>query len=227
MLELFERGGIMMYPLAVSSLLMVTIIVERLVTLSRKKIIIPEIINIVEQFNSLKDIDLAKNICSRYEGPLPSIIRIGLENSDLDKNEIEELIEDQGRQEIRKLEKGPGILETVAALAPLLGLQGTVLGMIKVFGVIKEQGVGQAAALSGGISEALLTTVTGLFIGIPALIFYNYFSHKAESFVLDIEKHSGVLIKKLNNIRSGNENNNRALQPMSADAQEQPMKQMP
>ena len=224
MLELFERGGVMIYPLVLSSLLAVAIIVERLITLRRKKIIIPEIINIVEQFNSLKDIDLAKNICLRYEGPLPNIIKIGLENSGLDGNEIKELIEDQGRQEIRKLEKGLGILETVAAIAPLMGLVGTVLGMIKVFGVIKEQGVGQAAALSGGISEALLTTVTGLFIGIPALIFYNYFSHKAENFVLDIEKHSGVLIKKLHRIKSGNENNNRALQPINVDGQEQSIK---
>jgi biopolymer transport protein ExbB len=220
MWELFERGGIMIYPLVLSSLLAVAIIVERLITLRRKKIIIPEIINLVEQFNSPKDIDLAKNICLRYEGPLPSIIRTGLENSELDRNEIKELIEDQGRQEVRKLQKGLGILETVAAIAPLMGLVGTVLGMIKVFGVIKEQGVGQAAALSGGISEALLTTVTGLFIGIPALIFYNYFSHKAENFVLDMEKHSGVLIKKLHRIKSGHENNGRALQPIIADRQE-------
>ncbi len=219
MLELFERGGVMIYPLAFSSLLAVAIIVERLITLRRKKIIIPEIINVVEQFNSLKDVDLAKNICLRYEGPLPSIIRIGLENSDLDRNGIKELIEDQGRQEIRKLGKGLGILETVAAIAPLMGLAGTVLGMIKVFGVIKEQGVGQAAALSGGISEALLTTVTGLFIGIPALIFYNYFSHKAENFVLDIEKHSGLLVKKLNSIKSSSEIKNGAPQPINVNRQ--------
>lgn len=224
MLELFERGGVMIYPLVLSSLLTVAIIVERLITLRHKKIIIPEIINIVEQFNSLKDIELAKNICLRYEGPLPNIIKVGLENSDLDRNGVKELIEDQGRQEMRRLGKGLGILETVASVAPLMGLVGTVLGMIKVFGVIKEQGVGQAAALSGGISEALLTTVTGLFIGIPALIFYNYFSHKTENFVLDIEKHSGVLIKKLHRFKSDNENNKRALQPIEdVDDQEQSM----
>jgi biopolymer transport protein ExbB len=219
MLELFEHGGAMIYPLVLSSLLAVAIIVERLITLRRRKILIPEIINVVEQFNSLKDVDLAKNICSRYEGPLPNIVKIGLENSDLDGDGIKELIEDQGRQEVRRLEKGLGILETIAAIAPLMGLVGTVLGMIKVFGVIKEQGVGQAAALSGGISEALLTTVTGLFIGIPALIFYNYFSHKAENFVLDIEKHSGLLVKKLNSIKSGNEIKNGAPQPMNVDRQ--------
>ncbi len=219
MLELFERGGVMMYPLLLSSLLTVAIVVERLITLRRKKIIIPEIINIVEQFHSVKDMDLAKSMCLRYQGPLPRIVGMGLENSDLEKSEMKEMIEDQGRQEIRELKRGLGILETVAAIAPLLGLTGTVLGMIKVFGVIKAQGVGQAAALSGGISEALLTTVAGLFIGIPALIFYNYFSHKAENFVLDIEKHSGVLVKKLHRIRSGSENGSRAPEPANADRQ--------
>lgn len=220
MLELFERGGVMMYPLLLSSLLAITIIFERLITLRRKKIIIPEIIHIVEQFNSVKDIELAKNMCLRYKGPLPRIISLGLENSDLEKNGMKELIEDQGRQEIRELERGLGILETVAAIAPLLGLTGTVLGMIKVFGVIKAQGVGQAAALSGGISEALLTTVVGLFIGIPALIFYNYFSRKAENFVLDIEKHSGTLISKLHRIQSEDQNGSRTFESINLDRQQ-------
>jgi biopolymer transport protein ExbB len=219
MLELFDRGGTMMYPLLLSSLLALTIIVERLITLRRKKIIIPEIIHIVEQFNSVEDIQLAKNMCLRYKGPLPRIISLGLENSDVDKSGMKELIEDQGRQEIRELEKGLGILETIAAIAPLLGLTGTVLGMIKVFGVIKAQGVGQAAALSGGISEALLTTVVGLFIGIPSLIFYNYFSRKAENFVLDIEKYSGALIGKLHNIKSEDQNGNRTFESISTDRQ--------
>ncbi len=203
MLELFERGGIMMYPLAIASLITVTIIFERLIMLRKKKIVIPEILNIVDQFKSENDINLAKNICQKYKGPLPNLIQLGLENNDLERGEIKELIEDQGRQEVRKLEKGLGILETVAAIAPLMGLLGTVLGMIKVFAVIKEQGIGQASALSGGISEALITTVTGLFIGIPALIFFNYFSYKAENFVLDIEKYTDRLLQKLHHLKNG------------------------
>jgi len=203
MLELFERGGMMMYALALASVVALTIIIERLISLRKKKIIIPEIINIVEQFHGEKDVELARNICSKYSGALPNLIRLGLDNSDMERAEIKEIIEDQGRQEVRKLEKGLGILETVSVIAPLLGLLGTVLGMIKVFGVIKEQGIGQAAALSGGISEALITTVTGLFIGIPALIFFNYFTHKAENFVLDIEKYSNNLIHKLHLIKNG------------------------
>jgi biopolymer transport protein ExbB len=200
MIEIFERGGIMMYPLILASVLAMAIIIERFFSLRKRKVIIPEIISVVEQFRSFKDMELAKNICAKYRGPLSNLMQTGLENTDLDRAEIKELIEDQGRQEVRHLEKGLTILETIAVIAPLMGLLGTVLGMIRVFGVIKEQGIGQAAALSGGISEALITTVTGLFVGIPVLIFFNYFSRKAENFVLDIEKYSIILIQKIHKL---------------------------
>ncbi len=200
MIEIFERGGIMMYPLIFASIIALAIIIERFFSLRKRKIIIPEIINVVEQFSSFKDMELARNICAKYKGPLSNLIKVGLDNTDLERAEIKELIEDQGRQEVRDLEKGLTILETIAVISPLMGLLGTVLGMIKVFGVIKEQGIGQAAALSGGISEALVTTITGLFIGIPVLIFFNYFAKKAENFVLDIEKYSTVLIQKIHHL---------------------------
>ena len=96
---------------------------------------------------------------------------------------------------MRVLERGLVMLETIAAAAPLLGLMGTVIGMIKVFNVISQQGIGQASVLSGGISEALITTVTGLAIGIPALVAFNYFTNKAESLVMAIEKHSATLLR--------------------------------
>jgi len=208
MIEILERGGIMMYPLILASVLALAIIIERFFSLRKKKIIIPDIINVVEQFSSFQDMELAKNICSKYSGPLSNLIKIGLDNTDLDRADIKELIEDQGRQEVRHLERGLTILETVAVIAPLMGLLGTVLGMIRVFGVIKEQGIGQAAALSGGISEALITTVTGLFVGIPVLIFYNYFARKAENFVLDIEKYSIFLIQKIGRLQSKKEEQN-------------------
>ena len=202
MIELFERGGIMMYPLALGSFIALLIIIERTIILRKKKIIIPDIINVIENFSSLKDVALARNICAKFNGPLPNLIKVGLDNSELDRNEIKELIEDQGRQEVRQLERGLTILETIAVISPLLGLLGTVLGMIQVFTVIQEQGIGQASALSGGISEALVTTVTGLFIGIPVLIFYNLFTKRAENFVLDIEKYSNFLIQKLHHIKN-------------------------
>jgi len=201
MLELFERGGIMMYPLLLASLIALAFTIERAIALRKRKILVPEIISVVNNFSSLKDIDLAKNICIKYSGPLSNIILMGLNNYELPKSDMHELLENQGRQEIRTLQKGLGVLETIASISPLMGLLGTVLGMIQVFAVIQDQGIGQTAALSGGISQALVTTVVGLFIGIPTLIAYNYFSGRAENFILDIEKYANVLIQKINKIK--------------------------
>ena len=202
MLELFERGGIMMYPLLLASLIALAFTIERAIALRKRKILVPEIISVVNNFSSLKDIDLAKNICIKYSGPLSNIILMGLDNYDLPKTDMHELLENQGRQEIRTLQKGLGVLETIASISPLMGLLGTVLGMIQVFAVIQDQGIGQTAALSGGISQALVTTVVGLFIGIPTLIAYNYFSGRAENFILDIEKYANTLIQKINKIKA-------------------------
>jgi biopolymer transport protein ExbB len=206
MLELFERAGIMMYPLVLASLIAVAFIIERAISLRKRKILIPEIISVVNNFSSLKDIDLARTICDKYDGPLSNVIKLGLHNYTLPKAEIKEILEDQGRQETRKLERGLVVLETIAAIAPLLGLLGTVLGMVEVFEVIKDQGIGQTAALSGGISQALLTTVAGLFIGIPVLIAYNYFTNKSEGLVLDIEKNTNDLVNKIVRLNSESEN---------------------
>ncbi len=202
MLELFERGGIMMYPLLFASVVALIFIIERAVALRKRKILIPEIISVVDNFSTEKDIEFAKNICTKYSGPLPNLINIALENNESPKAEIRELLEDQGRQDIRSLETGLGLLETIAAIAPLMGLLGTVLGMIQVFAVIKDQGVGQTAALSGGISEALLTTVAGLFIGIPVLMAYNFFTSRSENLILDIEKQANTLVQKIHSMKA-------------------------
>jgi len=203
MIELFDRGGIMMYPLALTSLIAVAYILERILALRKRKILVPEIISIVENFSTLKDIDLANTVCNKYSGPLPNIVKLGLENHSLPKTELKEIIEDHGRQEARNLDRGLVVLETIAAIAPLMGLLGTVLGMVRVFEVIKDQGIGQTAALSGGISEALLTTVTGLFIGIPVLIAYYFFSNKSQNLIMDIEGYTNDLLLKINRIRTG------------------------
>ncbi len=201
MFELFERGGIMMYPLLFASIIAVVYVIERWVSLLRRKIIIPEVVSVVENFSSLKDIDLARNVCSKHNGPLPNLLSMVLDNPDVPLEEMREVLQDQGRQEIRTLQKGLPILETTAAIAPLLGLLGTVIGMVQVFSVIQDQGVGQTAALSGGISQALLTTVAGLFIGIPVLIAFNYFSSKADNLILDIEEQANKLVLKMNKAR--------------------------
>lgn len=202
MLELFEKGGIIMYPLVLSSLVAVTVIIERFWSQRRKKILVPEIIAILDQISKLEDFSLARSVCQKFRGPFSRIIITCLDNHDLPSDELRMTIEDEGRQQVRKLSRGLATLETIAGIAPLLGLLGTVIGMIEVFNVIQELGVGQARALSGGIAEALITTATGLFIGIPSLIAYNYFNSRSENLILDIEKYTLLLINKIIRIKS-------------------------
>lgn len=190
-------GGIVMIPLGLCSIIGLAIVIEKFLSLRRKKVIFPEIMNVLDNISSEEDINLARSICKKHQGPFPNIILTVLENHHLPKNELKELVEERGRQEIRTLERGLVALETVAGIAPLLGLLGTVIGILKVFNVIADLGIGQASALSGGISEALITTVIGLSIGIPAVVFYNYFEDRAESLVLDIEKYSSDLISQI------------------------------
>jgi biopolymer transport protein ExbB len=196
-LELLDKGGFIIYPLLLCSILGLGIVIEKTLSLRRKKVIIPEIVNVLDNIKGPDDVGLALSICEKYNSSFTNIMRVGLENRDLPKDEIKEALDDQGRQEVHSLERGLVILETIASIAPLLGLLGTVIGILKVFNVISVMGVGQASALSGGISEALITTIVGLSIGIPAVVVYNFFTNKAEGLVLEIEKYSSILLKKV------------------------------
>ncbi len=191
-----------MYPLLLCSIIGLAIVIEKFISLRKGKILIPEIISVVDSINSTEDIKLATNICKKNTGPLANIILTGLQHQAEPMEEIKELINDEGRQQVRVLERGLPILETLAGISPLLGLLGTVVGMIKVFTVISTQGTGQASLLAGGISEALITTATGLVIGIPLLVAFNYFTNRAENYILDIEKYSTTLLQKIRLINS-------------------------
>ena len=195
--ELFDQGGLIMYPLTLCSVLAVAISLERVFCLRRTRIIRPEIVSVLENIKGPEDFGLALSVCNQYDGPFAHVIRGGLDNRHLPLDEIKEAILDQGRQEMGSLKKGMVVLETVASVSPLLGLLGTVLGMIKVFQENSVVGVGQGNLLAGGIAEAILTTAAGLFIAIPSLVLYNYFTSKAESLILEIEKYSNGLLKKL------------------------------
>ena len=196
-LEFFGKGGFVMYPLLLCSIAGLAIVIEKIIALRRKKVIIPEVVNVLDNIKGTGDIGLALSICEKHQGPFANIIRTGLVNRELPREELKEVLSDQGRQEVHYLERGLVILETIAAIAPLLGLLGTVIGILKVFDVIAVMGVGQATALSGGISEALITTIVGLSIGIPAVVVFNLFDNKAERLILEIEKYSALLLTKV------------------------------
>jgi biopolymer transport protein ExbB len=203
--QFLVKGGVTMIPLGLCSILGVAVVIEKAFSLRRKKVIVPEIVNVLENIRGPQDVGLALSICEKYEGPFANIIRAGLENRNLPKDEIKEALVDQGRQEVRTLERGLAMLETIAGIGPLLGLFGTVLGIFKVFNVISALGVGQAQAFSAGLSEAIITTIVGLAIGIPAVVFFNYFTNKAENLILEIEKYSTALVKKVAAFKSNYE----------------------
>ncbi|RLC45616.1 MAG: MotA/TolQ/ExbB proton channel family protein [Candidatus Cloacimonadota bacterium] len=200
--EFLQKGGYLMIPIAICSVLSLAVIIEKLINLRAKKIIVPEVKSVVNSLTSEDDINLALSVCDQHKGVLSNLMKMVLEHKGTSYLAVRDELSDNGRQEVRVLEKGLMILETVAAVTPILGLLGTVVGMIKVFNVISVQGVGEASALSGGISEALISTAAGLTVGIPALIFYNYFSQKTEDLILDIENISNNLLKKIIDFRS-------------------------
>ncbi len=202
-IEYFMKGGIVMYFLLFGSIIAMSVVIEKLYSLRRKKIIIPEIVNLIENIKSRKDIELALSLCKKHEGPFANIVLTGLENMESDKDELKDELSDSGRQEAYKIGRGLGVLETIAGISPLLGLLGTVIGILKVFNVIQKMGVGQAQSMAGGISEALITTIAGLAIAIPAVVAYNYFSEKTDTLVLEMEKYSSILIKKLRYLNHG------------------------
>ncbi|MDZ7263887.1 MAG: MotA/TolQ/ExbB proton channel family protein, partial [candidate division KSB1 bacterium] len=125
-----QRGGIVMIPLILCSIIALGIIIERAIALRKKRVLVPAIINLIETIHNPNDIHLALSICQKNKGVFANIVQLGLENRQLPKDELKELITDQGRQEVRELEKGLSVLETIAGIAPLLGLLGTVSGMI-------------------------------------------------------------------------------------------------
>jgi biopolymer transport protein ExbB len=204
-LDLLAKGGIIMIPLFLCSIAALAVVIEKAIALRRRKIIVPEVVGVLENVKGANDFALAVAICEKHRGPFAGIVRLALENRHLDREELKESLLDQGRQEVHRLERGLGVLETIAGIAPLLGLLGTVLGLLKVFKIISVMGVGQAAALAGGISEALITTIVGLFIAIPTLVAYNYYADKAESLVLEVEKYSNRLLNKLSALQPGAE----------------------
>jgi biopolymer transport protein ExbB len=151
--EFLTKGGITMIPLGLCSIIGLAIVIEKFIALRRSRILIPEVVAVIDGLTTADDVPLVLSICEKHNGALPNIVRTALENRHLPRDEMKEVIIDQGRQEIRSLERGLSALETVAAISPLLGLFGTVIGIFKIFQVISRMGVGQASALSGGISK--------------------------------------------------------------------------
>ena len=164
MLEVIQNGGPIMIPLGLASVLALAIIVERSWNLRETKILPPSEVEHLYGLIDKGEFDRAEEFAASRPGALNNTLLPALQVRRESREYIREVVRDAGRQEIPGLERYLGVLGTIASIAPLLGLLGTVLGMIQVFAVVSQQGVGQADALAGGISQAMITTATGLAI---------------------------------------------------------------
>jgi biopolymer transport protein ExbB len=197
MFEFLADAGPLIYPLALCSVVASTITIERMIALRRTRVLPHAIIEVVEAVGPRADVGLATEVCRRNPGVFSDVMRSGLENSGEPWEVMRDAVLDTGRQETMRLERHLVWLLTIAQAAPLLGLLGTVLGMIKVFASISISGLGDPQALSEGISEAMITTAVGLGIGIPTLVAYNVLSAKAEALISEIEAHASRLVARL------------------------------
>ncbi len=197
MLEFLAKGGVLMVPLGVCSILALAIILERTLNLRTRKIIQSDVLQQVRDLVAENQVSDAMTLCRRYPSVMGRILLVTIANHERDREELRSIVEDAGRQEVTTLDRNLGALGTIAAIAPLLGLTGTVFGMIRTFAVISQKGIAHPSQLAGGISEALITTATGLVIAIPTLIFYNYFTTRVDRLILEIEKHSYRVVETL------------------------------
>lgn len=198
MLEIIKAGGWLMVPIIGCSIIALAIVLERLWTLQRHRVLPPELTRQVWEWVSRNELN-HKHIQSLQAGsPLGQILSAGLANRDRDRQIMKESIEDTGRHVVYELERYLSLLGTIAAISPLLGLLGTVTGMVRIFAAISTtDAVGNPAALAGGISEALLTTVGGLLVAIPALVAYRFLRDRVDGLVVDMEKEATTLMDAL------------------------------
>jgi len=200
--ELVTAGGWLMVPIIACSIIAFAIIAERLWTLRVKRVIPRQLVAQVWDQAKQKKLDVERLQELRAGSPLGRILAAGLMNRSSTRDIMKEAIEDTGRHVVHELERYLNTLGTIASISPLLGLLGTVIGMIQVFSTITTQGVGNPAALAGGISQALITTAAGMSVAIPSLMAYRYFRGKVNMLVIRMEQQALRMVEVLHGQRS-------------------------
>lgn len=194
MLELIQAGGWLMLPILACSVFALAIIIERLWSLRRSRVLPARLVETLRHWRESGQIDQI-SLDKLLESPLGRIVAAGLLNRFQGREIVKEHIEDTGRHVVHQLERFLNTLGTIAAITPLLGLLGTVVGMIEVFTVISVQGSGDTELLAGGISQALITTAAGLSVAIPSLLFYRYFRGRVDELVVRMEQEAIYLVE--------------------------------
>ncbi len=202
MYELFQSGGLLMWPILACSVAAGTIVCERFWALSKRSVTPNQLLLQIQQLIERREIDQGKIRYIAQSSPLGRILAAGLTNMHDGRDVMKEAIEEAGRHVVHELERYLNTLGTIAAITPLLGLLGTVIGMIKVFSAITSYGVGDPTVLAGGISEALITTAAGLSVGIPSLMFYRYFRGKVNALTVNMEQEAIRLVEIIHGDRT-------------------------
>lgn len=201
MLEIVRAGGWVMWPILLCSIFALGIMLERAWSLRETRVIPEHLVAQVWQLLKANDFGDEKLQAVRLSSPLGRVLAAGLALRDAPREVMKERIEDVGRHVAHELERYLNTLGTIAAISPLLGLLGTVTGLVAVFNVITREGLGNPAAMSGGISQALLTTVAGLCVAIPALVAYRFFRGRIAELVVRMEEESIRLVDALHQRR--------------------------
>ncbi|MEE4639320.1 MAG: MotA/TolQ/ExbB proton channel family protein [Wenzhouxiangella sp.] len=197
MLEIVIAGGWLMVPILLCSVLAVAIILERFIALRRSRVVPRGLPDQVQRWAAQEELDHQHIDQLRLSSPLGEVLAAALEHRDRRREVIKEAVEDTGRQVVHSLERFLNTLGTIAGITPLLGLLGTVIGMIRVFSAIMLHGVGDPNEMAGGISEALITTAAGLSVAIPTYFFYRYFRGLVRDYVLQMEAQALKLLQAI------------------------------
>lgn len=203
MLELLSAGGYLMVPIVACSVVAFAIVLERFWALQRSKVAPGFLLVEIRKWRREGGLDAARINALETHSPLGRVLAAGLANAGREREQTKERVEDAGRRVALELERYLTALGTIAAISPLLGLLGTVVGMIEVFAVITTHGVGDPTVLSSGISQALVTTAGGLVVAIPALIFHRYFRARVRELVLDMEREAVKLVDLIHDAADG------------------------
>ncbi len=190
-----RAGGWLMWPILACSVVAMAIILERLWSLRRRRVMPPGLMEQVWQWQRAQALTPERIQALAQGSPLGRLLSAGLVNRNHSREVMKEAINDVGRQVVANLERYLNTLGTIASVSPLLGLLGTVFGMIDIFTVIIDAGVGNPGVLAGGISEALLTTAAGLTVAIPSLMFHRYFNGRVNQFALAMEEEALNLVE--------------------------------
>lgn len=196
-LSMLGQGGWPMIPILLGSLIALAIIIERAFALRRTRVLNEEVLKAISAYDGEASAQKTLHICHEARGPFARLIEEVLNARHLEHAQALESMRATGRTQVSTLERGLTVLEIVAAISPLMGLLGTVLGMITVFDAITSHGIGNPQVLSEGISKALITTVAGMTAAIPALAFHSWFTRRVDQLSTEMQERATAFILRV------------------------------